>query len=697
MESEHKPGKRDGSAQAPAAAAPTVGKVASSYAEAAEAAESHDSPVDQALGQAGGGEPHASGAKLHTGPAAQAAARELGAAAFTAGDNIYFGEGQHAPGTPEGDQLLEHELAHVQQTKGGTPPTPGNYKVSKPDDAAEVAATEAETGEGSVGSAESGTIHLKKKITAPAAPTVDKLQEFFDALAASNVADAQTKWAALNAKEKAKMRKASVAKYPATLKADPVESILEIMAKDGLGILKEVKAAFDKLSYADHILDDATHDAAYWMPALKGASLYNPWLAKLPDHAKLTEARLTKLEPWMKEATTITDTRKLFEHAYPKLKDASYGPAFLKAAKWEVDDVKRMWKSLQGKVPLTHAQTISGGFNLGTQEKLFTKNAAGTLVWTTLGFGWHDPGVHMIVMPKNSSTATEGGTTHDMTGGSGSGVVPAGTAADPLLSHWDGTMLHEIGHGVGDRTDGNSFAKKHGDWKGSQTWDVWSRKLFDDAAATAALPTPAPKKLLPAATARQFLAKEIAGGAFLPPKWTRPDVVAFINMHYAGQKLVGYWTKVKSGTDAYKADTDNDGGDSRTYVWLSRGGLNYTSYKKDISDNKVSWYSLSSTVEWFAEQYANYYRTGKSGAGADTDTKAKLAAIDKMDATKSGGLKASATPGAGGASEGSSEGGGDPGGSASNATAGAKGGGPPPAVDNSSAAVAARIHRMNFE
>ena len=42
-------------------------------------------------------------------------------------------------------------------------------------------------------------------------------------------------------------------------------------------------------------------------------------------------------------------------------------------------------------------------------------------------------------------------------------------------------------------------------------------------------------------------------------------------------------------------------------------------YRKRISD-----YSTSSPKEWFAEQYAHYYRLHRTGDGLEADTKAKL-------------------------------------------------------------------------
>ncbi len=60
--------------------------------------------------------------RVHTDARAAAAARALGARAFTVGRDVVFGAGQYAPqGTP-GKKLLAHELAHVvQQSSTSTP------------------------------------------------------------------------------------------------------------------------------------------------------------------------------------------------------------------------------------------------------------------------------------------------------------------------------------------------------------------------------------------------------------------------------------------------------------------------------------------------------------------------------------------------------------------------------------------------
>jgi hypothetical protein len=54
-----------------------------------------------------------SGIRVHTDSAAAAAAKALDARAYAIGHDIHFDTGEFAPGTPAGDHLLAHELAHA--------------------------------------------------------------------------------------------------------------------------------------------------------------------------------------------------------------------------------------------------------------------------------------------------------------------------------------------------------------------------------------------------------------------------------------------------------------------------------------------------------------------------------------------------------------------------------------------------------
>jgi len=73
-------------------------------------------PMEQMLGA------DLSTARIHAGPEAAGAARALNAEAFTIGQDIFFGENQYDPITPQGQGLLAHELTHVIQQTG-----PGNH------------------------------------------------------------------------------------------------------------------------------------------------------------------------------------------------------------------------------------------------------------------------------------------------------------------------------------------------------------------------------------------------------------------------------------------------------------------------------------------------------------------------------------------------------------------------------------------
>ena len=59
--------------------------------------------------------------RVHTDREAAQTAAAFGARAFTLGQELVFAEGQYAPGTPGGQKLLAHELAHTMQQDSGMP------------------------------------------------------------------------------------------------------------------------------------------------------------------------------------------------------------------------------------------------------------------------------------------------------------------------------------------------------------------------------------------------------------------------------------------------------------------------------------------------------------------------------------------------------------------------------------------------
>jgi hypothetical protein len=84
--------------------------------------------------------------RVHTDTQAAESAQAIQAKAYTAGNDIVFGDGQYAPGSGEGQRLLAHELAHVVQQSAG--PVSGvslgdGLQVSQPGDSFEQAADRA--------------------------------------------------------------------------------------------------------------------------------------------------------------------------------------------------------------------------------------------------------------------------------------------------------------------------------------------------------------------------------------------------------------------------------------------------------------------------------------------------------------------------------------------------------------------------
>lgn len=67
--------------------------------------------------------------RVHTGGRAAHSAQAVGALAYTVGRDVVFGSGQYAPETPQGRELLAHELTHVVQQSGA--PAGGSLRIDQ--------------------------------------------------------------------------------------------------------------------------------------------------------------------------------------------------------------------------------------------------------------------------------------------------------------------------------------------------------------------------------------------------------------------------------------------------------------------------------------------------------------------------------------------------------------------------------------
>lgn len=73
-----------------------------------------------------------SGVRVHTGNEAASLSKDLGAQAFTHGNDIYFNEGKYAPSDKSGQHLLAHELTHTVQQGAAVQRKP-DTSVAPPD------------------------------------------------------------------------------------------------------------------------------------------------------------------------------------------------------------------------------------------------------------------------------------------------------------------------------------------------------------------------------------------------------------------------------------------------------------------------------------------------------------------------------------------------------------------------------------
>jgi hypothetical protein len=83
------------------------------------------------------------GVRVHTDARAAESARAVNALAYAVGRNVVFAQGQYAPGTSAGRQLLAHELAHVIQQSAGPLDRSTAVALDSPESEAERAAQRA--------------------------------------------------------------------------------------------------------------------------------------------------------------------------------------------------------------------------------------------------------------------------------------------------------------------------------------------------------------------------------------------------------------------------------------------------------------------------------------------------------------------------------------------------------------------------
>lgn len=96
---------------------PEGGPAELSSADLSEPGDTLPGDLRQSMGESMGAD--FSDVRVHTGPGADRASRQISARAFTRGRDVYFRSGTYDPGSREGQRLIAHELAHVASGDSG--------------------------------------------------------------------------------------------------------------------------------------------------------------------------------------------------------------------------------------------------------------------------------------------------------------------------------------------------------------------------------------------------------------------------------------------------------------------------------------------------------------------------------------------------------------------------------------------------
>jgi hypothetical protein len=625
---------------APAAAAP-----ASPAPGRSALTDKHDDPVDAALATAGSGAPHESGAILHTDDKAAAAASKLNAHAFTAGQDVYFGAGQYQPSSSSGQQLISHEVAHVQQSRGTTAPKPGAYSVAASHATEEVAARRgAEMQPGSAAPATIFRAEIGQQITdqelkrgvapekahkdgavdglthnvldakAAGATEKDALQAFRIALQASSAGRATAAFAKLTPADKT------------TLKGehDTLLRMLEVIGPPAAKMLNDVGAKVsDDKRWGQEIL---WHGAsASWMKELDKAGLLNDFLTTDPKRTALDKKSLDHLAEYTKKDDPTA--KATFEKGFGDLKSGNYvgGGWTALGQAWDQDHTRRLYLALQkpGFIPPAHLRGLNGVY-IASQYQ----DATGAV--QPLGFGYFIN--NTIVMPLYAGGGSRG---HDMVGGKKS--------KGPGMEHFQSTMLHEVGHLVGDQTGEHNWgttagsplkmAASSGAEVQTEWWDA-SKNVALKGAGADPVSEPDAKLYLEAEARGQ------AAGAFANTTWgkaAKSPALFQTNLQkqYSHQVLFKQAKTINGGLgNAYTQPHAGLTTKNLMFAYLTRFNNNWAKYEKECHDHKVSWYSMSSAKEWFAEQYQYYMAT--QGNATIAAVKTKFKAVMKQLDTASG-------------------------------------------------------------
>lgn len=204
--------------------------------------------------------------RVHTGAAAEASARALGADAYTVGHEVVFGSGRYAPQTPAGRHLIAHELTHVVQQSGAEPISDGRAGVrSGPTAGVSALAVQRQPSPDEIAA-------LEKQLAAKQRERA-VLQQELDAASQRSATDVQKRRIATGSKkEEAKLKAGAQGDLQSAVPMDVLRNKIDV-ARDKTGVTLKLRI---QLSYSALREADGRKQAATDIPRIE-KTLRDAW------------------------------------------------------------------------------------------------------------------------------------------------------------------------------------------------------------------------------------------------------------------------------------------------------------------------------------------------------------------------------------------------------------------------------------